>query len=144
MTKQRLLTGLKVGSALAAIVAATPLYAQDDPETEIATEAEAQAANESAGDEEVIFVTARRRAEALTDVPLSITAYSGEQLEEQGALDLTDIGDTTPNVTLEASRGTNSTLTAFIRGVGQQDPVAGLPRAALWRRPPRWRLAVTH
>ena len=43
----------------------------------------------------------------------------------QGALDITDIGDTTPNVTLEASRGTNSTLTAFIRGVGQQDPVAG-------------------
>jgi len=27
--------------------------------------------------------------------------------------------------TLEASRGTNSTLTAFIRGVGQQDPVSG-------------------
>ena len=43
----------------------------------------------------------------------------------QGAIDITDIGDTTPNVTLEASRGTNSTLTAFIRGVGQQDPVAG-------------------
>ena len=33
--------------------------------------------------------------------------------------------NTTPNVTLETSRATNSTLTAFIRGVGQQDPVAG-------------------
>src|SRR3546814_10032033 len=43
----------------------------------------------------------------------------------QGALDITDISDTTPNVTLEASRGTNSTLTAVIRGVAQQDPVAG-------------------
>jgi iron complex outermembrane receptor protein len=41
------------------------------------------------------------------------------------AIDLTDISDTTPNVTLETSRGTNTTLTAFIRGVGQQDPVAG-------------------
>jgi iron complex outermembrane receptor protein len=30
-----------------------------------------------------------------------------------------------PNVTLETSRGSNTTLTAFIRGVGQQDPVAG-------------------
>ena len=40
-------------------------------------------------------------------------------------IDITDIGDTTPNVTIEASRGTNSTLTAFIRGIGQQDPVAG-------------------
>ena len=71
------------------------------------------------------MVTARRRNEALKDVPIAVTAYSGEQLERQGALDITDISDTTPNVTLETSRGTNSTLTAFIRGVGQQDPVAG-------------------
>ncbi|MDQ4086938.1 MAG: TonB-dependent receptor [Pseudomonadota bacterium] len=124
-TKPRLLTGLKVGSALAVLAAATPLYAQDDPATEVQTEADAQEANDAAADDEVIFVTARRRAEELSDVPLSITAYSGEQLEERGALDLTDVGDTTPNVTLEPSRGTNSTLTAFIRGVGQQDPVAG-------------------
>ena len=124
-TKPRLLTGLKVGTALAALAAASPLYAQDATEAEVATEAEAQAANDAAAGDEVIYVTARRRAEELSDVPLSITAYSGEQLEEQGALDLTDIGDTTPNVTLEPSRGTNSTLTAFIRGVGQQDPVAG-------------------
>ncbi len=72
-----------------------------------------------------IVVTARRRNEVLQDVPIAVTAYSGEQLERQGALDITDVGDTTPNVTLETSRGTNSTLTAFIRGVGQQDPVAG-------------------
>ena len=58
-------------------------------------------------------------------MPIAVTAYSGEQLERQGAIDITDIGDTTPNVTLEVSRGTNSTLTAFIRGIGQQDPVAG-------------------
>ena len=58
-------------------------------------------------------------------MPIAVTAYSGEQLENQGALDITDISDTTPNVTLETSRGTNTTLTAFIRGVGQQDPVAG-------------------
>src|SRR5690606_17745022 len=50
---------------------------------------------------------------------------SGDALEQQGALDLTDIGNITPNTTLETSRGTNSTLSAFIRGVGQQDPVPG-------------------
>src|SRR5687768_6155702 len=80
------------------------------------------AADEATGD---IVVTARRRNEMLQDVPVAVTAYSGEALEAQGALDITDIGDTTPNVTLEASRATNTTLTAFIRGVGQQDPVAG-------------------
>jgi len=72
-----------------------------------------------------IVVTARRRNEVLQDVPIAVTAYSGEQLDRQGALDITDVSDTTPNVNLETSRGTNTTLTAFIRGVGQQDPVAG-------------------
>jgi iron complex outermembrane recepter protein len=74
---------------------------------------------------EVITVTARRREETLQDVPVSVTAYSGAQLEAIGAQDITVIAQTTPNVTLEVSRGTNTTLTAFIRGVGQQDPVAG-------------------
>src|SRR5690606_20999926 len=37
----------------------------------------------------------------------------------------TEIAQLTPNATLEASRGTNSTLSAFIRGIGQQDPVSG-------------------
>ena len=77
------------------------------------------------GSDQDIVVTARRRNEVLQDVPIAVTAYSGEQLERQGALDITDVSDTTPNVNLETSRGTNTTLTAFIRGVGQQDPVAG-------------------
>ena len=72
-----------------------------------------------------IVVTARRRNELLIDVPIAVTAFTGEQLARQGALDITDIGASTPNVTIETSRGTNTTLTAFIRGVGQQDPVAG-------------------
>ena len=72
-----------------------------------------------------VIVTARRRKELLLNVPVAITAYSGEALSQQGTLDITSIADTTPNVTLEPSRATNSTLTAFIRGVGQQDPVSG-------------------
>ncbi|MDZ4777878.1 MAG: TonB-dependent receptor [Alphaproteobacteria bacterium] len=72
-----------------------------------------------------IVVTARRRAESLQDVPLAVTAITGEQLEATGAADITILTRTTPNVTFETSRGTNSTLTAFIRGVGQQDPVWG-------------------
>lgn len=72
-----------------------------------------------------IIVTARRREERLQDVPLSITAISGDDLEQQGVLEITQVAQTVPNITLEVSRGTNTTLTAFIRGVGQQDPVAG-------------------
>ena len=109
--------------------AADPAAPAADPAAPVADSdpsADAQTSQDSAAasDPEIV-VTARRRTEILLDVPIAVTAYSGEQLERQGALDITDIADTTPNVILEPSRGTNSTLTAFIRGVGQQDPVAG-------------------
>jgi len=90
--------------------------------TALPTPALAQTAVAALGE---IMVTARKRVENLQDVPISVSAFSGETLEEQGVSDLVAIGQSVPNVTLEASRATNSTLTAFIRGVGQQDPVAG-------------------
>ncbi len=102
-----------VSAILGALSPLSPAYAQSS-----------DAAKES-DDSNVIIVSARRRDERLQDVPIAVTAYSGEKLEQQGAIDITDLSGTTPNVTLENSRGTNSTLTAFIRGVGQQDPVAG-------------------
>jgi iron complex outermembrane receptor protein len=85
--------------------------------------AQEEAASAESGNE--IIVTARRREENLLDVPIAVSAFSGEALELRGALDLTDIGNITPNTTLETSRGSNSTLSAFIRGIGQQDPVSG-------------------
>ena len=96
--------------ASAALISA-PVLAQDD-----AGAAETR---------DVITVTARRREETLQDVPLSVSALTGAELERTGAIDITAVAEVTPNVTLEVSRGTNSTLTAFIRGIGQQDPVAG-------------------
>ncbi len=74
---------------------------------------------------DVVVVTAQRREQDLQDVPLSVSSFSGDDLEDIGAADLTEVGKFSPNVTLEVSRGTNSTLSAFIRGVGQQDPVGG-------------------
>ena len=75
--------------------------------------------------DEIVVTTARRREESLQEVPLAITVLSGVDLERVGAADIIEIGKKSPNVTLEVSRGTNSTLSSFIRGVGQQDPVAG-------------------
>jgi iron complex outermembrane receptor protein len=137
MTRTRLTAALRIGTAFAALAASAPVLAWQDQDpgqpagTQVSDEQEAAAANDldpitgSRISDPEIVVTARRRAESLQDVPIAVTAYSGEALERQGAVDITDISDTTPNVTLETSRGTNTTLTAFIRGVGQQDPVAG-------------------
>ncbi|MEG3153037.1 TonB-dependent receptor [Sphingomonas sp. ZT3P38] len=109
-------TLLNAGAALAALMA-VPAVAQDAPSAD-------QAIDEAVDSVDVV-VTARRRDERLIDVPIAITAISGAALDRAGAIDVTDIANTIPNVTLEVSRGTNSTLSAFIRGVGQQDPVAG-------------------
>ena len=74
---------------------------------------------------ESVVVTARRREELIQDVPGSVSAFSGTAIEQAGIQDVTGLADLTPNTTLKTSRATNTTLTAFIRGVGQQDPVAG-------------------
>ncbi|MEM8615479.1 MAG: TonB-dependent receptor, partial [Pseudomonadota bacterium] len=72
-----------------------------------------------------VTVTAQRREQALLDVPLSVTAFDAATLEATGAVDITTIQRATPNATIEVARGSNSTLIAFIRGVGQQDPLWG-------------------
>ncbi len=103
-------------AAILASVALTPLAAP----------AMAQEAEANDGDSrDIITVTARRREESILDVPISVTAISGEQLEQTGAVDITAVQRLTPNATIEAARGSNSTLIAFIRGVGQQDPLWG-------------------
>ncbi|WP_193162785.1 TonB-dependent receptor [Microbulbifer hainanensis] len=74
---------------------------------------------------EEVTVTAQKREQSLQEVPVAVTAFNQDALTENGVTDLTDIQKLTPNTTLQVSRGTNSTLTAFIRGIGQQDPLWG-------------------
>ena len=87
----------------------------------------AQAGSLDVSVEEAV-VTARKRAESLQEVPIAITALSADRLDQLGATDLSDLSNFVPSVTLEPTRGTNSTLTAFIRGLGQNepDPLAGI------------------
>ncbi len=114
----RLAAALLVGTA--SLAWAMPAAAQDaGQDGSLAANAQAE---EGDG---VIIVTARRREERLIDVPVAVSAFSGEELTKRGALDITDVAQSVPNVTLESSRATNSTLSAFIRGIGQQDPVSG-------------------
>lgn len=82
-------------------------------------------AQEGASILEEIVVTARRRAENLQDVPVAVSAFNGAELQRQGINDITELQQRLPNTTLQVSRATNSTLTAYIRGIGQQDPLWG-------------------
>ena len=111
MRTRILRTPIAIAIALASAAAAPELAAQ-------------AAGGESATLDEVV-VSARRREENLQDVPIAVTAITGDALELRGARDITELAQMVPSVTLEPSRATNSTLTAFIRGIGQQDPLAG-------------------
>ncbi len=74
---------------------------------------------------ERIEVTARKSLESLQEVPVAVTSVGAAELDNKGIAVLTEIQQFSPNTTLQTSRATNSTLTAFIRGVGQQDPLWG-------------------
>lgn len=78
-----------------------------------------------AGTIEQVTVTARRREESLQDVPVAITALTSDQLLEQNVRTLEDMTAYAPNIKVNAGRATTSTINAYIRGVGQNDPLWG-------------------
>jgi iron complex outermembrane receptor protein len=123
--KLKLLNRSAISTAVLLAIYGGPMgvaHSQEGADT--ASTAASTAASTDANMNQVV-VTARRRAELIQDVPGAVTAISGAELEKQAIPDITALTDKVPNTTLKASRGTNTTLTAFIRGIGQQDPVAG-------------------
>ena len=75
---------------------------------------------------EGIKVTARKREETLQEVPVAVTAFTADSLDRLNVKDLADLDGQVPNLTIYAARGSSSTLTAYIRGVGQSDPLWGV------------------
>ena len=67
---------------------------------------------------EEVTVTARKRQEGAQQVPLSITALSGDQLEALKVRDLTDLSVGMPNVSLDDIGTARGTANFSIRGLG--------------------------
>jgi iron complex outermembrane recepter protein len=111
---------LAIGSALLASAMVSPLAlaqeATGTPETPTSTKATL----------DTVTVTARKREETLQDVPVAVTAFSAEALDRLNIEDLSDLDSQVPNLTIYAARGSSSTITAYIRGVGQSDPLWGV------------------
>lgn len=100
---------LKCGAALA-IVGASPVMAQEAP----ASEPQAAAVAD-------IVVTAQRREQRLQDVPLAVSAFSMESLEDGKVESLLNLDGKVPNVVL-APVGAYPFASAFyIRGLGYAD-----------------------
>lgn len=90
--------------------------------------AEVTAAEEEPADTvgEEIIVTARKREENLQAVPIAVTAIPGDRLEEAAAATLADLQTQVPNLAVYEGRNQSTTMTSFLRGIGQADPLWGV------------------
>ena len=80
---------------------------------------------------EEIVVTAQKRPENIQDVPISISAFSGDFLEDSGIDTLQDLGPYTPNLFLsQSSQVANQRI--IIRGVGSVGDSAIEPSVAVF------------
>jgi iron complex outermembrane recepter protein len=101
---------------------------------------EARSSTSSVELQEVV-VTAERREGTVQSTPLSITAYSGAQLEAQGVTDLSDVGYQTPGVSeknsgpgqteyemrgISSAGGTSPTVGFYLDDVPLTAPAEGL------------------
>ena len=70
---------------------------------------------------EEIVVTSRRRQESQQDVPLSVTAFAGEQIERLKPQTLRDFDGLAPNVYIGMNTAGPSASALYIRGIGYAD-----------------------
>ncbi len=69
-------------------------------------------------DDDVILVTATRRAEDVQDIPIAVTAVSPAQLEQQGVVNVQNIGSVSPSFSTSNAQTNSGTVVLRIRGVG--------------------------
>ena len=73
-----------------------------------------------------IVVTARRREEDAQTVPVSVTAFTGEALEQRGVRELDDLNLITPGLRF-SQEGGKTTTTVILRGLGRNPIGEGVP-----------------
>ncbi len=101
---------LKLGCAIFALAVAMPALAQ------------APAADKGDGVTDIV-VTAQRRAENVQDVPISISAFSSDQLRASGVSSALEIGNLVPNLIAQNNTGVGSANAYFLRGLGSTETI---------------------
>ncbi|HEV2569835.1 TonB-dependent receptor [Sphingomonas sp.] len=108
----------------ALISVAAPGFAQDTQSATSVTES-ASAPGEETTNSGDIIVTATRRAEALSDVPIAVSAVTAESLQNSGANDIRQLNQLAPSL-LVSSTGSEANGSARIRGIGTVGDNPGL------------------
>ena len=81
---------------------------------------------------EEIVVTARKRDDNLQDVPLSVTAFTGDQLQRRQFRDLQDIAQETSGLVYEDYATAGLSTAAVIRSMGQTFTTARVQNTAVF------------
>lgn len=68
-----------------------------------------------------IVVTAQRREQSASDVPISLNILTGQDINDRGLQDLRDLADLTPSLDVFRGNGSNNP-TITLRGVGTTNP----------------------
>ncbi len=123
-------------SILALLACGTVAWAQEaSPAPAGEPEAQSDAASQAQSDPDSsdIIVTAQRRSERLQEVPIAITALSGEGMAERGLTDLSTLRGVVPGLTISTFAGYNASNLVSLRGVsGQPLPIGGSQATALY------------
>ena len=120
MLRNLFLVGL---STLFLMLSTAPLTAQEG-DNPAGDEPSATTAEEPISDE--IVVTARKREENIQEVPVAVTVVTAETLKYSGVADISELQAQVPNLSIYPGRNQSTTLTAFMRGIGQADPLWGV------------------
>ena len=87
--------------------------------------------NPASGDIGYIVVTARKQNERINDVPMSITAASGETLARQGVTQIADLQKISPGFSFQPSQYGNPVYN--LRGIGNlDDSIAAAPTVSIY------------
>jgi len=70
---------------------------------------------------EVIEVTAQKRAQSVQEVPISISAFHGDSLNDMGIVETDQLGQYVPGLEISTANGEGSQLIVFMRGAGLTD-----------------------
>ena len=128
MTKSILL------ASAAALLLSAPAFAQNnstptggDPTASSAAQGAVSPSAATPVDEQggEIIITATRRAQALGDVPIAVSAVSAESLQNSGATDIRQLNQLAPSL-LVSSTGNEANGSARIRGIGTVGDNPGL------------------
>ena len=109
------------------LAAASPSWAAEQQDSSLSAGVEA-AATDVGDASDTIVVTARRRAEDASKVPIAITAFSGEQLTAKGITSTMDLTRITPGLNIQAA---GSKANPFIVIRGQSKAVVGTGAAGV-------------